>query len=140
MAAALHNSTWMGLNSKLTPSAVYKVMSHIHWTVCVPTKWNRHPTGQGSEVHSLLPGESTSTDYQGLISPTSVREFTGYFICKDLVSGYRHAVLVKDKIAETFLAATEQVSAVYQSHGNWVYFLRCDAGSNENAAVVTEHL
>ena len=129
MAAALHNSTWMGLNPKLTPSAVNKVMSHIHCMVCALTKRSRHPTGQGAEIHSLLPGETISTDYQGLISPTSVRGFTGYFICKDLFSGYRHAVLVKDKTAETFLATTEQVIVFYQSHGHRVRFFRCDAGS-----------
>jgi hypothetical protein len=140
MAAALHNSTWMGLNPKLTPSVINKVMSHINCTACALTKRNRHPTGQGSGVHSLMPGETISTDYQGLINPTSVRGYTGFFIFKDLFSGYRHAIMVKDKSADTFLAATEQVIAFYKGHGHRVRFLRCDAGSTENAAAVTDRL
>ena len=52
--------------------------------------------GSGSGVHGTLPAEVLSVDYQGLINPTSVRGHTGFFVFKDLFSGFRHAVFVKD--------------------------------------------
>jgi len=41
MATALMHSTWTGVNPKLTPSVINKVMSHIDCTACGLTKRNR---------------------------------------------------------------------------------------------------
>ena len=107
-------------------------MSHIHCTACSLTKRNRQSVGKGSGVHGLLPAETLSVDYQGTISPISVRGYNGFFFFKDLFSGFRHAIFVKDKSGSTFLSAAEQVIGFYRQHGHHVRQIRCDAGSSEN--------
>ena len=62
----------------------------------------RQSVGNGSGVHGLLPAETLSVDYQGTISPISVRGYNGFFFFKDLFSGFRHAISVKDKSGSTF--------------------------------------
>ena len=55
-----------------------------------------------------------------------------FFFFKDLFSGFRHAIFVKDKSGSTFLSAAEQVIGFYRQHGHHVRHIRCDAGSSEN--------
>jgi len=136
MATALLHSTWTGLNPKLTPACINKVLSRINCTACGLTKRNRQPIGSGSGVHGNLPAETLSVDYQGPIHPTSGRGYTGFFFFKDLFSGYRHAIFVKDKSGESFLAAATEVITFYKYHGHSVSHIRCDAGSSENASDV----
>jgi len=71
-------------------------------------------------------------DYQGAVSPVSVRGYAGFFLFKDVFSGFRHAVFVKDKSGDSFLKAAEEVIAFYRLHGHIVRQIRCDAGSSEN--------
>jgi hypothetical protein len=82
-----------------------------------------------------LPAEILSVDYQGTINPTSVRRYTGFFFFKDLFSGYRHAIFVKDKSGETFYQAAQEVITFYKSHGHSMRSIRCDAGSSKNDSV-----
>ena len=132
MATALLHSTWAGVNPKLTPKCINKVLSRIHCTACALTKRNRQPVGSGSGVHGTLPAEVLSVDYQGPVHPTSVRGHTGFFFFKDLFSGFRHAMFVKDKSGDTFYKAAHDVISFYKSQGHTVRFIRCDAGSSEN--------
>jgi len=71
MATALLHSTWAGVNPKLTPKCINKVLSQIHCTACALTTRNRQPVGSGSGVHGTLPAEVLSVDYQGPVNPTS---------------------------------------------------------------------
>ena len=135
MATALMHSTWTRVNPKLTPSVINKVMSHIDCIACGLTKRNRQAVRAGSGIHGLLAAETLSVDYQGTISPVSARGFAGIFMFKDLFSGYRHTIFVKEKSGQSFLSATEQVIAFYRSHGHTVRRIMCDAGSSENDAV-----
>ena len=132
MATALLHSSWQGVGPQMTPSVINRVMSHIHCTASGLTKRNHQSVGTGSGVHGLLPAETLSVDYQGTINPISVRGYNGFFLFKDLFSGYRHAIFVKDKSGSTFLSATEQVIGFYRQHGHHVRHIRCDAGSSEN--------
>ena len=115
-------------------------MNHIHCTACGLTKRNRQPTPSGSGVHGLLPGETISVDYQGTISPPSVRGYVGFFMFKDIFSGYTHAIFVRDKSGESFSRATDEVIAFYKAHNHRVRYIRCDAGSSENDSAAVAHL
>ena len=69
-----------------------------------------------------------------------MRGFNGFYLFKDKYSGYRHAIMVKDKLAKTYLNAVEQIIEFYNSHGYPVVKIRCDAGSTENDTTVVSTL
>ena len=85
----------------------------------------------GTQIHGNYPGKEISVDYQGKISPVSVRNHTGFYLFKDRYSGYRHATLVKDRTAKTYLRSLRQVIQFYNQYGYSVRIVRCDAGSTE---------
>jgi hypothetical protein len=82
-------------------------------------KQNKCKKKQGDGFHSNHPGEELTVDYQGKINPKSVRGFTGYYAIRDKFTGYRHAIMVKNKTAATYLAALQKVIYFYNSHGRW---------------------
>jgi hypothetical protein len=140
ISTALLHTTWTGVNSKLTPAIINKVMNHISCTACGLKKRNRRAVPSGSGVHGLLPAETLSVDYQGTISPPSVRGYVGFFMFKDLFSGYTHAVFVRDKSGDSFARAAAEVISFYKLHGHIVRTIRCDAGSSENDSSAVQHL
>ena len=131
MIQSLLNGTWRGLSSDITPKSVHSVMSKIHCTACGLSKMHKRQIRSGTQIHGSYPGEEISVDYQGKISPVSVRGHTGFYLFKDRHSGYRHAVLVKDRTAKTYLGALRQVIQFYNQYGFSVRAVRCDAGSTE---------
>ena len=132
MIQSIQNGTWSGLDSSITPQAIQAVMSRMHCTACGMCKMHKRQVTQGEGLHGSYPGEEISVDYQGKITPTSVRGFSGFYLFKGKYSGYRHGILVKDKSAKTYLDAVESVIQFYNCHGFLVHKLRCDAGSTEN--------
>ena len=131
MIQSLLNGTCRGLTGDITPKAVHSVMSKIHCTACGLSKMHKRQILTGTQIHGSYPGEEISVDYQGKISPVSVRGHTGFYLFKDRYSGYRHAVLVKDRTAKTYLSALRQVIQFYNQYGFSVRAVRCDAGSTE---------
>jgi hypothetical protein len=93
-------------------------MSKNPCTACELAKRNKLPKSDGSGLtRPDNPGQAISCDYQGKISPTSVRGFTGWFIFKDLCTSYRHGIMTKDKSGNTFIEAISHVIDFYNSHG-----------------------
>ena len=140
MIQSILNGTWTGIISNITPQSIHSVMSRMHCTACGMCKMHKRPVNQGEGLHGNHPGEELSVDYQGKISPTSVRGYNGFYLFKDKFSGYRHCILVKDKTAKTYMNAVEQVIEFYNSHGFPVEKIRCDAGSTENDSTVVSTL
>ena len=138
MAKCIKDLTWQGVNEKLTPGLVRRIMSKQPCTACALGKRNKLNKAYGSGIKPDNPGQVISIDYQGKISPVSVRGFTGWFIFKDICTGYRHGIMTKDKSAKTFIEALSHVIDFYNRHGHRVDKLRMDAGSTENSAAVTE--
>ena len=68
-----------------------------------------------------------------MISPTSVRGFTGYYVFKCLYSGYRHAVMTKDKSSASFEETLSYVIDFYNLLGHLVKKIRFDVGSTDNS-------
>ena len=68
-----------------------------------------------------------------MISPTSVRGFTGYYVFKCLYSGYRHAVMTKDKSSASFEETLSYVIDFYNLHGHVAKKIRFDVGSTDNS-------
>ena len=83
------------------------------------------------KFYGSYPGEEISVDYQGKISPVSVRGHTGFYLFKDRYSGFRHAVMVRDKTSKTYLSALQSVISFYNQYGYSVRIIRCDAGTTE---------
>ena len=131
MIESMLNGTWTGLSDDITPRSVHTVMSKIHCTACSLSKMHKRYINEGSQIHGSYPGEEISVDYQGKISPVSVRGHTGFYLFKDRYSGYRHAVMVKDKTSKTYLLALQLVIHFYNQYGYSVRIIRCDAGSTE---------
>jgi hypothetical protein len=75
-----------------------------------------------------------------MISPVSVRGFTGFYLFKCLMSGYRHAIMVTEKSGATFNEALAHVIDFYNLHGHVVKKIRFDAGSTENSAETVDFL
>ena len=115
-------------------------MRQVHGIACSMCKQNKGAVKHGDGFHSNHPGEELSVDYQGKISPKSVRGYCGYYAFRDKYTGYRHAIMVKDKTADTYLIALQKVINFYNSHGHVVETLRCDAGTTENDDNVVAHL
>jgi hypothetical protein len=57
-----------------------------------------------------------------------------------MATGYKHAILTRDKSSAAFQQAITHVVAFYNLHGHRVTKLRCDAGSTENAAETVQFL
>jgi hypothetical protein len=140
MYQSIMNGTWTGLPPNITPAQVNKTLKNIHCLSCELSKRNRDPTKEGDGFHAPSPGDEISVDYQGKINPPSIRGFTGFYLLKDSYSGHRHAIMVKNKSAASYLDALQRVITFYNSHGHTVRRLRCDAGSTEADAEVIEHL
>ena len=68
-----------------------------------------------------------------MISPTSVRGLTGYYVFKCLYSGYRHAVMIKDKSSASFEETLSYVIDFYNLHGHLVKKIRFDVGATDNS-------
>ena len=113
-------------------------MSKRPCTACELGKRNKLDKAYGTGIKPENPGQVISIDYQGKISPVSVRGFTGWFIFKDIRTGCRHGIMTKDKSAATFIEALSHVIDFYNRHGHRVDKLRMDAGSTENSAAVFE--
>ena len=140
MYQAIMNGTWTGLPPNITPAQVNKTLKKIHCLSCELSKRNCDPTKEGDGLHAPSPRDKISVDYQGKINPPSIRGFTGFYLFKDSYTGHRHAIMVKNKNASTYLDALQRVIVFYNSHGYTVRKLRCDAGSTEADAEVIEHL
>ena len=52
--------------------------------------------------------------YQGKIGPPSVHGFTGLYLFKDNSTGHRHAFMVKNKDASTYLSALQLIIAYHK--------------------------
>jgi hypothetical protein len=120
MYQSIMHGTWTGLPDGLKPAQVNKILKNVHCLSCELSKRNKNPTEQGDGFHASLPGEEISVDYQGKIEPPSVRGFTGFYLFKDSCTGHRHAVMVKNKDAATYLSALQIVISYYNSHGHVV--------------------
>jgi hypothetical protein len=133
MVKAINEETWIGVPSDITAADVNATFAKTSCTACQLAKSNRQPRGEGAGTHPEFPGQVIAVDYQGAITPTSVRGYTGYYIFKCLYSAYRHTIMVKDKTAETFNEVLAHVVDFYNLHGHVVKKLRFDAGSTENS-------
>jgi hypothetical protein len=133
MVQAIKNQTWIGVPDDLTAADVNATFQRTACTACQLSKSNKLPRGEGSGIHPQFPGQVIATDYQGMISPASVRGFTGYYVFKCLYSGYRHAIMTKDKSSASFEEALSYVIDFYNLHGHVVKKIRFDAGSTENS-------
>jgi hypothetical protein len=140
MYQAIMNGTWTGLPTNIMPAQVNKTLKNIHCLSCKLIKRNRDPTRQGDGFHAPTPGEEISVDYQGKINPPSIRGYTGFYLFKDSFTGHRHAIMVKNKTAASYLDSLQRVIIFYNSHGHTVSKIRCDAGTTEADAEVIEHL
>jgi hypothetical protein len=140
MYQSIMNGTWTGLPTNITPAQVNKILKNIHCLSCELSKRNHDPTKEGDGFHALSPGDEISVDYQGKINPPSIRGFTGFYLLKDSYTGHRHAIMVKNKSAASYLDALQRVITFYNSHGHTVRKLRCDAGSTEADTEVVQHL
>jgi hypothetical protein len=140
MYQAIMNGTWTGLPTNITPAQVNKTLKNIHCLSCELSKQNRDPTRQGDGFHAPTPGEEISVDYQGKINPPSIRGYNGFYLFKDSFTGHRHALMVKNKTAASYLDSLQRVIIFYNSHGHTVSKIRCDAGTTEADAEVIEHL
>ena len=129
MVQAIKNQTWIGVPDDLTAADANATFQRTACTACQLSKSNRLPRGEGSGIHPQFPGQVITTDYQGMISPTSVRGFTGYYVFKGLYSGYRHAVMTRDKSSASFEEALSYVINFYNLHGHVVKKIRFDAGT-----------
>jgi hypothetical protein len=72
----------VGLPEDLTTAEINKVLKSVDCTTCELCKRNKLPTRVGDGFHADHPGAVISVDYQGLISPVSVRGYTGFFFFK----------------------------------------------------------
>jgi hypothetical protein len=87
MAVAIQSGSWTGVPFSLTPTNINAVLSRLDCTACSLCKRNKRHKRHGTGLHGFLPGEELSIDYQGKISPTSARGFTGFYIIRDKYSG-----------------------------------------------------
>jgi len=133
MAKAINDETWLGVPSDITAADVNATFAKTSCTACQLAKSNRQPRGEGAGTHPEFPGQVIAVDYQGTITPTSVRGFNGFYIFKCLYSAYRHVIMTTDKTAETFNEAVAHVVDFYNIHGHVVKKFRFDAGSTENS-------
>ena len=140
MMESISKGAWTGINEDIPPKMIHAVMSRMHCTACALCKMHKLSSTNGEGMHGVLPGEELSVDYQGKVSPVSVRGFNGFYLFKDKFSGFRHAIMVKDKTAKTYLSAVDKVIKFYNSYGQKVEKIRCDAGSTENDSGVVEFL
>ena len=140
MYQAIMNGTWTGLPTNITSAQVNKTLTNIHCLSCELSKQNRDPIQEGDGIHAPSPDDEISVDYQGKINPPSIRGFKGFYLFKDSFTDHRHAIMVKDKTASTYLQALQRVITFYNSHGHTVRKLRCDAGTTEADAEVIEYL
>jgi hypothetical protein len=95
----------------LSASDVNATFAKTSCTACQLAKSNKLPRELGSGIHPEFPGQVISVDYQGMISPVSVRGFNGFYLFKCLMSGYRHAIMVTEKSGATFNEALAHVVA-----------------------------
>jgi len=75
MVDAIKNYTWIGVPSDITPANVNSTFAKINCNACQLSKSNKLAREEGSGIHPQFPGQVISVDYQGNISPTSVRGF-----------------------------------------------------------------
>ena len=80
MIQSMLNGTWKGIPDEITPQSIHTVMSKIHCTACALSKMHKRHINEGSQIHGSYPGEEISVDYQGKISPVSVRGHTGFYL------------------------------------------------------------
>ena len=111
MVKNVRDCNWTGLDEDITVNVINKIMSSHQCTACELAKHNRHAQKSGSGVRPTQPGEVISADYQGKIAPVSVRGHTGYYIFKDMATGYKHAILTRDKTSAAFKQAIAHVVA-----------------------------
>jgi len=131
MAVAIQSGSWTGVPTSLSPTNINAVLSRLDCTACSLCKRNKRHKRHGTGLHGFLPGEELSIDYQGKISPTSARGFTGFYIIRDKYSGYVHCTMVQDKSATTLRLVLTDVISFYTTHGHTIRTIRCDAGSTE---------
>jgi hypothetical protein len=118
MVKAIQNATWQGVPPDISASDVNATFAKTSCTACQLAKSNKLPRELGSGIHPEFPGQVISVDYQGMISPVSVRGFNGFYLFKCLMSGYRHAIMVTEKSGATFNKALAHVIDFYNLHGH----------------------
>jgi len=140
MASCIQGLKWLDVDERLTPSVVRKTMSKFPCTACELGKRNKLPRNEGSGMKPNHPGNVLSVDYQGKISPTSARGFTGWFIIKDIKTAYRHGIMTRSKAADSLIEALSHAIDFYNLHGHRVDKVRFDAGSVEDSEKVITFL
>jgi hypothetical protein len=140
MHKALQHHCWTGAPPNITPTEIDTVLNKLQCTACELAKRNRLNRALGSGVHQIYPGASISVDYQGLISPTSLRGYTGFYLFKDLCTGYRHSIMTDTKSEESLRICLTHVINFYELHGHVVRKFRFDAGSTESSYGIEEYL
>ena len=121
-------------NCGLTPEQLSKIGKSYKCPDCILSK--RHFTSPainltngGDEYLSSAtarPGDIISADYIGPIKPTSSTGYTGFFLFKDVCTGYGHCVCVSSKATEHFLDALTHTLAFYSHNNLRVRILRTD--------------
>ena len=139
MHKAIQHNAWLGAPSDLAPSQIDAVLDKLQCTACELAKRNKLNRSLGSGIHQIFPGATISVDYQGLMT-TSVRGYTGFFLCKDLCSGYRHAIMTDSKSEDALRICLDHVINFYESHGHVVRKFRFDAGSTESSYSLHDYL
>jgi hypothetical protein len=129
MARALRANSWLGVD--ITAAQLEEEFRKKSCIVCMTSKATRLPITVGSGVPPPYIVHSISSDYV----PVSVGArggFTGYYIFRELLSGYVMVVLTKTKTY--FTKAVLLVRAFFLQHGHALHNLIVDAGKVENAA------
>ncbi len=140
MCKAVNNQSWPGVSKEINTAVINKIFKHIQCTACAIAKRNKLPRELGIQILAQLPGEIISYDYQGKISSTSIRGYTGFYIFKCQCTGFRHIFLVKDKSSKTLKMCINEILDYYNIHGHVVRKFRFDAGSTENSKEIIKHL
>jgi hypothetical protein len=140
MVHAIMSHMWTGMSDDITAVDINATFTATQCTACQLSKSNRLPRGKGSGTHPEFPGQVLAVDYQGLITPTSVRGYTGFFLFKCLHSAYRHVILTRDKSADSFNMALARVIDFYNVYGHVTKKIRFDAGSTENSEASADWL
>ena len=139
--AAINSNTWTNLPETITSQTVERVLSKLPCTACELAKRNRSAQASGSGIHSLIPGESVSIDYQGKISPASSRGHTGVFLAVDLATGHLFSRNTNSKSAEELIKFLQTIIDFFKLNGSrQVKTFRCDRGSSELSSHVKDFL
>ena len=138
MARSLAAHAWIGISPDITPALVDRVFSHQPCLSCHLGNARHSPHGPGTGAPYPYVGYAFSVDYVPVSVP-ALGGFTGFYLFRELYTGYVVVFLVKNKTK--FMDAINRTRNHFLSHGHRpMALLLCDAGTVENSAASAREL